>query len=258
MSLWSFEHLITVPATFAVFLIFAYLLRRLLINKPYELRMLPIKIISAIIVIIEIGKQIYSASIGYDLYHLPLHFCSIFLYALPLMAFYRGRWESAVRSTACAAMTALLIGMLIIPNVIYGADRILSFFTDYLAFHTVVFHNLVILAFILMLFLDLHQPQANRSEALFVGVFGAVFVAVSATASHVLQTNFSNFLSSTIGIVADLVDKVKEAIGSGVTNVLYTVIISALHVALLVGTYYLYGLIRKLSARVFKKSVSEK
>ena len=128
MGFWTFEHVVTVIPTFAIFILFSLLMRRLLLKRSYAARMLPIRIIAVIIVFIEIGKQICSAARGYDLFHIPLHFCSIFLYVLPLMAFYKGKYEEKVRSVATSTMTALFIGMLIIPGVIYGGDRISAFF----------------------------------------------------------------------------------------------------------------------------------
>lgn len=240
MGLWTYEHAITIFPTFFIMLIFSILMRRLLINKPYEIRMLPIKIISVIIVVIEIGKQWYSASIGYDLYHIPLHFCSIFVYVLPLMAFYRGKYQENVRSVACSTMTALLLGMFTMPSVIYSAERFANFFTDYLAFHTVFFHNLVILALFLTFSLDLHKPRGNRGEILFITAFGVVFVLIASTMSHVLQTNYSNFLRSTVGIVAELSKTVELAIGELPTTIIYTVTLGVLHVLLIVITNYLF------------------
>ena len=240
MGLWTREHLITIFPTFAILLILAFLMRKLLIKKSYKIRMLPIKIISVILVIIEIGKQAYSISIGYNLFHIPLHFCSIFLYVLPLFAFYRGKWQESVRSVASAAMTALLIGMLAIPNVIYSANRIPTFFTDFLSFHTVFFHNLVIFALFLTLALDLHKPNGERGEVVFVTVFGAVYAVIAASASYLLQTNYSNFLNSSIGFVAYITESMTLAIGETATKIIYTSAIALLHILLLVVTYYAY------------------
>ncbi|MBO7196936.1 MAG: YwaF family protein [Clostridia bacterium] len=243
MSLWSNNHLLTVLPTFAVLAIVAVLMRIWLINKPYEMRMIPIKIISIILILIEIGKQAYSISIGYNLYHIPLHFCSIFIYVLPLMAFYRGKHREKMASTACAAMTSLFIGMLVMPNVIYSEERITAFFSDYLSFHTVFFHNIVIFALFLVISLDLHKPSASRGELLFVIAFGAGFVALAATASYVLQTNFSNFLFTTVGVMQTLVEAVQLALGEVTTKIIYIASLAFLHILLLVITNYVFLLI---------------
>lgn len=252
MGLWSYEHLITIPLTFAVMIALSLLLRLWLLGKDYETRMLPLKIIAVIIVVIEIGKQICSFARGYNLYHIPLHFCSIFLYIIPLFAFYRGKYRESVASVATSTMTALFIGMLAIPAVIYGADRIPTFFTDYLSFHTVFFHNLVIFAFLLTIALDLHKPTGKKGESLFIAAFGAVFVAVAASASHILQTNFSNFLNSTVGFIKEITDNLALAIGEIPTKIIYTITLALLHIALMVLANYIYLLICVGKERLIK------
>ena len=243
MGLWTFLHAVSVLPTFCLMLIISLLMRKFLIQKPFEIRMLPIKIIAVIMILIEIGKQIYSASIGYNLYHIPLHFCSIFVFILPIFAFYRGKWEDNLRSVACAAMLSLFFGMLVMPNVIYSSSSILSFFGNYLSFHTVFSHNLVIFAFFLTLSLDLHTPTASRAENTFVILFGAAFVIISATMAHVLQTNFSNFLYSTVGFVSDLVEELKLLIGELPVTIIYTATLCFLHVVLLLLTNCLFKLV---------------
>ncbi len=245
MGLWTRWHVVTLLPTLVLMIIIATVMRRLLINKPFDIRMIPIKIISLILIVLEIIKQVYSIKNGYDPYHLPLHFCSIFLYALPLMAFYRGKYQNGVRSVATSTMTALFIGMLVIPNVIYSEDRIFEFFSDYLAFQTVSFHNLVIFALFITLALDLHKPTGKRGEVYFIAVFGIVFVTLSATMSHLLETNFSNFLYSTVGFIKDIVDALKVSVGETTIKVIYTITLALLHVLLMVGTNYLYLFVEK-------------
>ena len=240
MGLWTREHLITILPTFAIMIVIAFLMRRLLIKKRYEIRMIPIKIIAVILILMEIGKQWCSIMRGYDLYHIPLHFCSIFLYILPLFAFYRGKWRQSVGATACTTMMALFIGMLVLPNAIYTSARFATFFTDYFSFHTVVFHNLVIFVLFLTLALDLHSPSVERRELIFLTVFGVTFVALSACAAHLLDTNYSNFLESSIGFVAELVSRLGLAIGEIPTKILYGAVLGALHILLLIVTYYLF------------------
>ena len=240
MGFWTKAHLVTVLPAFVAMLVIALLMRKWLLKKPYETRMIPIKIISVIILLIEVGKQAVSVARGYDPYHLPLHFCSIFVYVLPLFAFYRGKGKEKAASVACASMIALFIGMLIIPNVIYTDARIETFFEDYLSFHTVFFHNLVIFALFLSLLLDLHRPSGKRAEVIFAALFGLAFSLIAAAASHLLQTNFSNFLYSTVSIMKDLTDKVRAALGDAKTTVIYTSALSALIVLLMIVTNYIY------------------
>ena len=253
MGLWSLNHLKTTPLTFVLLILLTILVRMALKNKPREIKMLPIKIISVFLVVLEIIKQILSIRTGYQLHHLPLHFCSIFLYVLPLMAFYRGKYQEKFCSVATSTMTALLFGMLIMPGIIYSDYAINNFFNDFFAFHTVFFHNLVILALFLTLALDLHTPSGKRDEVTFITLFGTGFVLISASLSHILQTNFSNFLSSTVGFIANLVDKIATVIGRTPITVIYTLTLAALHVLLMVLTSYVYLLLTRLIKKAKRK-----
>ena len=97
MQLWTSEHVATLLPATIVMLALAVVLRLLMGKKSQTVRMIPIQVIAVLLVLLEIGKQAISFKNGYDLYHIPLHFCSIFLFALPAMAFYRGKHENKVR-----------------------------------------------------------------------------------------------------------------------------------------------------------------
>ena len=86
MGLWTPEHAATLLPAVAVMLALAWLLRRKLADKPFETRMIPIKVIAVILLLLEVGKQVVSLCRGYDLYHLPFHFCSLFLFMMPASA----------------------------------------------------------------------------------------------------------------------------------------------------------------------------
>ena len=251
MGLWTIEHLLTIIPTFIVFTIISLLLRKLLINKSYEIRMIPLKIIGIVLIVIEICKQITSFNNGYNLYHIPLHFCSLFLFLIPLIAFYRGKYHEAVRSLGTSLMLVLFIGMLIMPEVIYKSNRIRDFFSDYISFHTVFFHNLVILAFFLMISLNLHNITNFNSNQKFVLISGIIFSLVAATMSHLLQTNFSNFLNTTVGPLENLIHLIENSLGKTIFSILYSTIISLLHILVFVLSNYvmskIFGKLKNLT-----------
>ena len=240
MGLWTKDHVNTIFPTFAIMILIALLMRPLLLKKSYEIRMIPIKIISILLVLAEVGKQVYSISIGYNFFHFPLQFCSMFVFILPVFAFYRGKWQSEVGSIACAAMIVLLFGMLIVPNVIYNASAIQNFFTDFLSFHTVFFHMAVMFALFLSLALDLHLPKGNRRELLFITGFEVVFSALAASASQIFQENYSSFLYPSVEFLVDVVENIKLAIGALQGTILYTVLLAILHVLIMILSNYVY------------------
>ena len=87
MELWTPEHTRTLLPAFGAMLAVAFALRLWLRKKPHAVRMIPVQIIAVILILLEIGKQGLSLKQGYDLYCLPFHFCSLFIFTMPAMAF---------------------------------------------------------------------------------------------------------------------------------------------------------------------------
>lgn len=248
MELWTYQHAVTlIPATIFMFLL-TFILRKWLIRKPLKVRMIPIQIIAVILMVIEAGKQIISLSRGYDLYHLPFHFCSLFIFMLPIMAFYKGRYQNTVRAITAALCGSVFTLMLIYPNLIYGAGSVDGYFRDYMGFHTVTFHNLVMLAFLLIPALDLHTPEPKKDVKATM-LFILVFCIVSASMAHILKTNYANYYSCNIPILETVRLAVASVAGQVPAKLLYVTIVSGLNFIYVYGAYWLYV----LSSRINKK-----
>lgn len=244
MQLWTPEHAKTLLPALAVMLVIGIVLRITLGKKDIKIRMIPFQIISCILFALEIGKQVLSAVEGYDLYHLPFHFCSLFIFMMPIMSFYRGKHKTAVTAITSAICTATTLLTLIYPCLIYSASDIANFFGDYFCFHTVTFHNIVIFGFILILALQLHTPQPKETKA--VILFTVCFCIVSATMAQLLQTNFNNFYSCNIPPLEDLRKSLQGTSGYGVTQALYIAIVTVLDILFVFGSYWLYRLLRSM------------
>ncbi len=198
--------------------------------------------------ILEIGKQVISFSRGYDLYHIPLHFCSLFIFALPVMAFYKGKHRRTVTAVTTALCSALFSLMLIYPNIIYGEGSIRNFFTDYMSFHTVTFHNLVMLEFLLILFLNLHTPDIKK-DAKYIILFTVCFCIAAASMSQIIKTNFANFYQCNVPVLESVRLSLQKSIGYALTQLIYVLINSILHIVFVFVFYCLYCLVSRLFRR---------
>lgn len=185
MELWTSKHIKTLLPALAVMIVISLLLRAVIGHRELRIRMIPLQILSCILVILEIGKQALSLCRSYDLYHLPLHLCSLFVFALPLMSFYKGKHRQTVFAVTSALCTSVFLLLMISPNLIYSATDIQIFFTDYFAFHTVTFHNIVMFAFVLIVVLNLHTP-APKGEPKAVILFTLCFCAVAGSMAQLL------------------------------------------------------------------------
>jgi len=207
-----------------------------------------------VIVLLEIGKQWYSLANGYDLYHLPFHFCSLFIFMLPIMSFYNGKHRRTVTAITSAISAAMFLLMVIYPNLIYGAWNIRDYFKGYLDFHTVTFHNVVMMEFLLIVFLDLHDP-APKGEVRSCIWFTCGFCAVSASMAHILKTNYANFYSCNIPPLEAVRLSMQGVIGVVPTQIVYVLIVSALNILFVMGAYWFYRLTRRLLTKKAEEAV---
>ena len=248
MELWTYQHAVTlIPATVVMFLL-AFLLRKWLIGKSIKVRMIPFQIIATIIVMIEIGKQGVSLSRGYDLYCLPFHFCSLFIFMLPMMAFYKGRHQNSVRGITAALCASVFALFLIYHNLIYGSWNVDNYFRGYMDFHTVTFHNLVMMAFLLIPALNLYAPDPKKDiKPIMLFILG--FCIVSASMAHILKTNYANYYSCNIPVLETVRLAVASVAGEVPAKLMYVTIVSGLNFAFVYGAYWLFV----LSCRINKK-----
>lgn len=245
--MWSKLHLITLLPALVVFGLLAWLIGYLLRNKSEKIRMIPIQIIAIILIVLEIIKQAYCIIDGYDLYAIPLHFCSLFLYLFPAMAFYNGKHKDSIRIWTLLSCMILFCGMLVGPTLIYGVGSLEGFATNFLSFHTVTYHNLVLFGLFLIIALRLFKTNTKRD--LLTILFGYLsYGIIAGSMAQILKTNFNNFYQSNIPFVENIRLVVVENLG-WFGQFLYVCVITFAEMAL---AYICYGAI-KLGCLIYKK-----
>ncbi len=249
MQLWTPQHAKTLIPSFVFAIVLAFILRCFLIKKDLKYRMIPFQILAVFLFLIEIGKQAYSFSRGYDLYHIPFHFCSLFILMLPLSAFYKGKHRETVFSITAGICCATTLLLAIYPDLIYSAWDIEHYFENYLAFHTVTFHNIVIYQLFFILFLDLNKPQPKRDNKPLI-IFMAVFSVIAAIMSQLLKTNYANMYSCNIPPLESVRLMVQNACGYAVAQIMYVSIVMLLHILFTLMAYHLYRILKSI---LFKK-----
>ncbi len=255
MQLWTPEHLKTLLPSLIVMLIISILLRLWLKDKPWRVRMIPIQVIAVILVLIEIGKQALSFARGYDLYHIPLHFCSLVLFSLPVMAFYHGKHRRITDSIAVGFTASVFLLTAIYPALIYSAGNITGYFQDYFNFHTVTFHNLVMFAFMLIVALDLYQPK--KGDWKFPVFFIGGYCIIAAIMGHLLQTNFNNLYRCNVAPLESVRVAMVDMIGYVPTQILYVIIVTCLDMAFTFGAYHFFRLCHYLVCKTKKKQTPD-
>ena len=245
MELWSPQHVQTLLPALIIMILVCIGLRAWLGKKDLKIRMIPIQIAAVLFLLLELGKQILSLSRGYDLYHIPLHFCSLILFTLPVMAFYKGKYAQGVRTIATAVCCAVFWLTAIYPCLIYGAGNIENYFNDYMDFHTVTFHNLDMLTFLMILFLDVHTPSA-KGEHKSIVIFLTTFCIVAAVVSQLLETNYAGFYHCNVEPIENIRLALQPTIGYWPTQLIYVGGLTAVHYGFVIGFYCIYKLLRRL------------
>lgn len=241
MELWTKEHAITFIPAFIVMIIIGIVLHFTIGKKSEKIRMIPFQVVAVILVILELIKQIHQLVNGYDLYTLPFHFCSLFIFFPVITAFYNGKFKEQIRSFTTTALAMLTLFMVIYPNLVYSATNINEIFSNFMNFHTVVFHNLAVFEFVLVIALKLHTPNAKRDfKALFIGF--SIFCVISATMAQILKTNFNNFYYCGVAPIESLRLSLQGSLGYGLSQTLYVLCVCIADILFALLSYGLYRL----------------
>lgn len=238
MGLWTLSHLYQIAPTFLILGVLAVLAAKLFKNSPVSTKYIPLQVIAVLLIVLEIGKQISAAKGGsYDLYALPFHFCSLFLFLLPFHAFYHGKYSYITDTAAFACLASLMLDMLLMPAVIYSASNIQNFFNGYRDFHTVAFHNLVIFYFMLTVAFKLYDFKPKR-DAKIMSIFFGAYVVVASILAYSLKVNFHNLYRCNIAFLEEVRANIVEAIGV-FGSILYVCIMFVLTILFTWGSYFL-------------------
>ena len=250
LGLWTWTHFYTVIPAFIVFIIAAFVVGKLMKNKSEKIKYIPLQVITVLLLGLEVGKQIVSLDGGYNMYSLPFHYCSLFLYLLPLHSFYRGRFRAQVGAVSFACLSSLFFFMLVMPAIVYSDAAIKEMGSSFMQFHTVVFHNLVCLYFLLVVAMRLYDFRTKRDLTLMAGFLG-VYVVVAAILAHTLKVNFHNLYQCNLGFVEEIRLSLIEAIGWP-AQLIY---VSAIFVLTILFAYLAYFITKGVLRLIYRKSV---
>ena len=258
MGLWTFTHLYQLSITILIFIVLGVIAAKTIGKCKTQVKYIPLQVIAVILLVLEVMKQINAAKSGtYDLYALPFHYCSLFLYLLPLHAFYRGKYSHITDTAAFACLASLFFDMLIMPANIYSDGnikncmRVFESFDYFGDFHTVIFHNLVLLYFVLTIALRLYKINTKHDMKVMT-VFLAIYVTIAAILSYSLKVNFHNLYKCNIGFIEDVRLAVVDAIGVFGT-ILYVVLLFILTILFAYAAYFLTRLIIKVVDKISGK-----
>ncbi len=237
MGLWTKEHFFLIIPSFIVFIIFGVILRKLLKSKSEKVKYLPLQVITLVLLALEFMKQGYNIDAdGYNLYALPFHYCSLFLFLLPFHSFYKGKYKKITDAISISILASLFLFMLVMPNVVFGAHNIVDCFKDFGNFHTVIFHLLVCLYFVLTLSLKLYSFDVSQ-DLKTTTIFLAIYVIFATILSFTLEVNFHNLYRCNLQMVEDIRLAMMNAIGI-FGHIIYVIALFILTILFAYGAYF--------------------
>jgi len=245
MVLWTENHIRTLLPALILMVIAAIVLRKTLGGKSRRIRLIPFQILTVIILVLEVFKQVLSFQQGYDLYHIPLHYCSLAIFTMPLLAFYNGKHAGVLHTITASICSAIFLLTAIYPDLIYGGQCVDGYFTNFWDFHTVTFHNVVMFAFLLIPALDLCAEPPKGAWQI-AGLFIVIYSAIAAPAAQLLQTNYNNFYHCNIAPLESVRQAVEASMGTTAAMVIYVLIVVVMDILFTIGAYYFSRLMKKL------------
>ena len=185
---------IVMPLMLVIIIVLGILLNFLLKNKSDKIKNLPLTFIAITLVVLEIIKQVYHIKRGtWTTWHIPIHFCSSFIFWLPFAQFSNGKIKDLAYACAMSAGVLMTFIFYLDPTSIFGnaCDNPLASFPT---FHTFTFHFLAVAYWIWLWIFKLYSP--NKNHIYKVGfIFGIYYLVIIASA-YLLNTNYTNVLYS--------------------------------------------------------------
>ena len=201
MFTWTSSEAIVLPIALIVVILIALDVSFLTRKKGEVVRRIPLMVLSIIVWLLELVKQVLDIVSGYSLWAIPLHFCSLFLYFYPLASFFRGKVGEFGKTMCFVAGSFFIILFYFNPSSIIGSSCN-NIFQDFSSFHTFTYHHIIILFYLTMLFSKLYLPSKKDFIFVPIGILGYAIIAIPL--AHILNVNFCNILDSNIPFMETL------------------------------------------------------
>ena len=202
--MWTHAHVVTLIPSLAVYLVIAIVLGVWLKNASEKVRMIPIHIITFLMVVLELIKQIRSFKGGeYEFENMPLYYCSLFIFFYLFVSLYRGKDKNRIRVLTVVSGITVFVVMMVLPNIIYSDNAIKNCMNDFDYFHTVVYHNLVFLGTMLMISLRLFKIEFKKDLICTSSVY-LLYCLIAGPMAIYLGENYNQFHHNALPQIEDI------------------------------------------------------
>lgn len=246
MFSWSNSQIIVIPIALCITLALSFIICFFTRKCSKKIRLIPLITISIIVWILEIAKQIINIAEGYDLWAIPLHFCSLFLYIFPLASFAKGKLQNygSIMTIACFVAFAIIYFSNPTSVISNATDNI---FASFHSAHTFIYHQLIFLFFFILIGSKLYTP--TKLDYLYGVLTIVIYATISVPVAHFLDVNFCTILSSDIEFLENL------RLQNG--QILYTfvlIMIGIVGTTLIIAAVHLIHFLKNKLSKKFKKA----
>lgn len=201
---WLDSEKLALPLSLLVIILITLILYILLKNKSKRVKKIPLIVLSSLLLVMEVIKQLISLiNNSWSYWNLPLHFCSLFMVFFALAAFGKGKVERIGYTLSFVSCLWFFILFYFNPSSIIGTSSA-HIFGSFADFHTFVYHHVIILFFAIMVSLKLYRPVFKDIKFLLIGY--SIYFIVGVGSSNILNINYCNLLYSNIGFMQSLLE----------------------------------------------------
>ncbi|MCH5163947.1 MAG: YwaF family protein [Clostridiales bacterium] len=236
---WNSDDARVLPIALLTIVICGVILRVILKKKNEKWRKLPLGFLAVCIVLLEVSKQIYyNIYEPFTLYVLPLHFCSTFVWLMPLAQFTKGKVNRFFKPMPFYYSLVVIFLMYAFPRVLlgYATSSVVGNFHNV---HTLLFHHAIVTYCIFSLLLGDYKPQKSDYVPLVTGV--VFYTAYAVPIAYILNVNYVNILKSDFAPFEQL----RLAAGQVVYNIVLFLFAVAAILCIWIVYYKLYNVVTK-------------
>ena len=190
---------VTMFLALLVILTTGVILRFTLRKAPLAVRQIPLSVLGATILILEIIKQTYHLIVGdWCAWFIPLHFCSFFLVWYTVALFTRGKLRQLMYFCSITGGFMVTVLLFLAPRMILH-EAAGSIWDTFDHFHTFFYHMGVVAYWVWMLMLNVYCPERQHIRKTVITY--TIFYFVILVGAFIFQQNYTNALYSDIAIL---------------------------------------------------------
>lgn len=202
-GMFTVPHIISLVICLGLIVFFIYLSR----NISEKTLLLVTRIMAIVFIIWEIGKIIFKFYIGdtYLDHWLPLYFCSLFIFALIFLSFFKGSVYKIGEAFLLGGCIVSGLSYLIIP-----ATSLMDFpVYHFLSIHSMLFHSSMV--YLGIMYIYKHKIKLSKKDYLYYSVFVGSFIALSLVLNYTLNQNFM-IIKNPVNIPIDIVNNIANTV----------------------------------------------